>query len=51
MKRLIEKFMDVLSCDKEEAEYYANEHIKRIRTNNPGATKSMAIYSLNNTLS
>ena len=51
MKTLIDKFMNLLSCDKDTAEHYANEHIKRIRMNNPSADEKIAIYSLIKTLS
>ena len=50
-KQLIKVIGDVLSCTKDEAEYYADQHINRLKLNNPRLNETQAIHSLLNVLS
>ena len=51
MKTLINKYMEIFLCTKEEAERYVLDNIMRIRQEDPQITKTVAINALNEVLS
>lgn len=49
-EKLVRMVMDVFSLNKEEASYYAQLHIRRLREDFPQLNETQAIYCLINTL-
>ena len=45
-KQLVLKMQDLLSCTKEEAIFYANQHIERVKMGHPRLNETQCIHSV-----